>query len=175
MKNVVRSLLAALAVVLACASPALSQQSLQEGADQAVKGTRSEVVNVGRHGYKIQPVNIQRTADGVRAEGRIDHKIKGTDDFVYYVIEVKKGQAPKVTLDRIEYNGLFGGKGKLPLAVAWVSRNGGSVPAIAEATQALNIALKGLNRIQRKLIGKWEPSVLQVLDVLAARVAKEAN
>jgi len=175
MTSTVRWMLAALAVGLAGGSPALGKQSVEEGADQAVKGKWSEVVNVGRHGYRIEPVKIERTANGLRAEGRIVHKVKGTDDYVYYVIEVKKGQAPTVTLDRIEYNGLFGGNGKVKLAVTWVGRKAGGVPKVDKAIEALNLALKGLNKIQRKLIGKWEPSALEVLDVLAARVAQEAK
>jgi hypothetical protein len=175
MMRTVRWMLAALAVSAAWNSPALGQQSLEAGADQAVKGTKSMTVNVGRHGFQIETVKIEHTADGLRASGRIIHKITGKDDFAHYVIEVKKGQDPVITLDRIEYGGLFGGSGKVKLAVNWVGRKVGAAPVLDTATKSLNLTLKGLNAIQRKLIGKWEPSVLQVLDVLAARVAQEAK
>lgn len=165
---------AAVAIVMALETSILAQQSVVEGVDQAVRGQLSKVVNVGRHGFRIQPVKITHTSDGLRAEGRIDHKIKGTDDFVYYVIEVKKGQAPVVTLDRIEYNGLFGGK-KLILAVSWASNVSGGSPRIEAADKAVVLALKGLGEAQRRLIGKWEPSIPELLEPLASRVARETR
>jgi hypothetical protein len=93
---------------------------------------------------------------------------------VFYVIEVKKGQRPQVTIDRIEYGGLFGSSGKVSLGVKWVGRRAGDVPAVGDAVNALNIALKGLNAVQRKLISNREPAAVQALDVLSARVAQEA-
>ena len=174
MKFAHRLFLIAVTLGLTGASQVFAQQSLEEGADQAVRGTTSKTVNVGKHGFQIDAVKVQRTADGVRAEGFFRHVIKGKDDKVFYVIEVKKGEAPQVTMDRVEYNGLFGAGGKVKLGVNWVGKKAGGVPGVDEAVKALNVVLKGLNAIQRKLIGKWEPSAVKVLDAIAARLAQEA-
>src|SRR5262245_57605932 len=153
LKKTALLILAGIALTFATGSRVFAQdQTLEEAVDTAVNLATSKKFRVSGHQYRLDPAKITRTGDVVRSEARLKHYIDGTNDFVHYVIEAKKGQAPKVTLDRIEYGGLFGPSSRVKLAVTWVGQRAGGVPRVDNAIKALNIALKGLNAIQRRLI-----------------------
>jgi hypothetical protein len=130
-----------------------------------------------QHGFEVKPLQIEVLENGLRVQSSFRHLVLGKDDRVHYILEAVKGQPYKATLVKIDYNGLFGGK----TVKVGVELAGAAVAAVASpaalvaAVAALKNILNALSALQKKLVGKWEPSAVQVIDALGARLSKEVG
>lgn len=176
----------AIALSLCSVSQSLAGGNLEQGVDKAFAGARNRV-SVGGHSYFLNPVKVQRTATGVKAEGYFSHDIFGRNDDVHYSIECNKGESYRATLVKIRYGGVLGRTNTLPVGAKWVLRGAreltGEIPVVGQITGLLDEfgeklfkgLVKGVNAVQRRLIGNWEPTAVQVMDAMGKRLQRELS
>jgi hypothetical protein len=144
--------------------------SILKAIEPAFRGELA-TIKVGRHGFDVRPVfgpqsKVQRNGTKVRVENYFRHRIKGKDDRVHYLIEAEKGGPYRAQLVKIEYRGLGSSKA-VEVGVSVAGALDGRAESIFKGVKA------GLGAVQRLLTGNWEPSALQVIDALGARLASE--
>lgn len=177
-----------LATVLVSAnSQCQAGPTLAEACRQAIDEQKySDTVSISGHGFRIKPVTIEKKGDTLIASGYLVHKIAGTDDRVYYTIEMKKGKPYSAKITKIYVGGILGKGGKADIGLKWTSRIGGGLVG-AFVTESPAGAVKGgkiadqignairsvLSAIQRPLIGNWTAPIPQILDGLATHLASK--
>jgi hypothetical protein len=142
-------------------------QVFEEGREE------SEMVNVGKHGFKIKKYksSVERAEGKITVKGYFWHDIDGENDRIYYTIVAEKGQAPQITVERIDINGLVGSDSKLTVGVTWAAGAAGGKVAETVSKGILKLA----NAVQRKLIGNWTPGIPVILEGMANYFAKQLD
>ncbi len=145
---------------------------LDKAVDMAVRGIFPEGnTKVGKHIFRIRSLkNKNRLEKG--ETGYFRHVIRGKDNRVFFAIKVNGNGAHSAKITRIQYRGLFGGNGftVFGVNVTDAAEQSGEPRAVVVA-KLVKITKKIAKKIQKALVGKFEPQAAIIVDAIGRRMA----